>query len=458
MAKPNPVRTVIMLAAGILLGATALAVGVGALLGQNRAPTAETAEVWRVPVTGVIELGLAPFIQRSIADAERAGAAAVILDMDTPGGRIDAAQQIVDAVREADIPVYAFIDHRAFSAGAMIALATDGIRMRPGSVIGAATPVDGSGTKASEKIVSAMRSEMRALAEEHGLDPHIAEAMVDEEIAIDGVVESGKLLTLTTEEAVRLGYAQPVNDWDALMDELNLAGAEVHVSRTNWAESLVRFLSNPMVAPLLLSLGILGLVIEIKTPTFGLAGAAGITMLALFFGSRYIIGLAGMEEFILLGAGVVLLGVEAFVLPGFGIAGIAGIAAIGSSVFFSLLPRFATSADVSAAAGILSVAGIAVVLIAWALIRHLPGSGRFARSGLLLSDSTSREGGYSSASVRSELVGASGIAVTDLRPAGVARIGEERIDVVAESEFIESGTPVRVVRAEGYRHVVRPVD
>lgn len=447
-----------MLAAGIVLGATALTVGVGALFGQSRPAEAANAEVFRVPVTGVIELGLAPFVQRSLNDAARAGAAAVILDIDTPGGRIDAAEQMVDAIRDSEVPVYAFVNRRAFSAGAMIALATDGIRMRPGAVMGAATPVDGSGTKASEKIVSAMRSEMRALAEEHGLDPHIAEAMVDESIEIDGVVEAGKLLTLTTEEAERVGFAEPVEDWDALIADLGLTGAPVHVTQTNWAESLVRFLTNPVVAPLLLSLGVLGLIIEIKTPTFGLAGAAGLTMLALFFGSRYIIGLAGMEEFILLGAGVVLLGIEAFVLPGFGVAGFAGIAAIGSSVFFSLLPRYATAADISSAAGILSVAGIAVVLIGWALIRHLPGSGRFARSGLLLSDSTSKETGYSSASVRAELVGASGVAVTDLRPAGVARIGEERIDVVADSEWIEAGTPVRVIRAEGYRHVVRPAD
>jgi membrane-bound serine protease (ClpP class) len=362
----------------------------------------------------------------------------------------------VDAVRDADVPVYAFINRRAFSAGAMVALATDGIHMRDGAVIGAATPVDGSGTKASEKIVSAMRSEMRALAEEHELDPRVAEAMVDEQIAIDGVVEAGKLLTLTTEEAVELGYAEHVADWEALLASLDLSGAEVHECRTNWAESLVRFLTNPVVAPLLLSLGVLGLIIEIKTPTFGLAGAAGLTMLALFFGSRFIIGLAGMEEFILLGAGVVLLGVEAFVIPGFGIAGIAGIAAIGSSIFLSLLPSFATAADISAAAGILSVTGIAIVLIGWALIRHLPGSGRFTRSGLLLSDSTSRETGYSSALVRSELLGASGVAVTDLRPAGVAKIGDERVDVVADSEWIEAGTPVRVIRSEGYRQVVTP--
>jgi len=457
MPTRNAARTLVALVAAFVLGTTAIALGVGVLLGQSRGD-APAAAVFRVPVTGVVELGLAPFIQRSLDEAAQAGATAVILDMDTPGGRVDAAEQIVDAIQDSEVPVYAFINRRAFSAGALIALATDGIWMRPGSVMGAATPVSGAGEKAPEKIVSAMRSEMRALAEARGLDPRVAEAMVDEDIAIDGVVEQGKLLTLTTDEAVRLGYAQEVADWEGMLETANAAGAEVHEMQTNWAESLVRFLTNPVVAPLLLSLGVLGLFIEIKTPTFGMAGAAGLVLLGLFFGSRYIIGLAGLEEFILLGAGVVLLAVEAFVLPGFGVAGVAGIAAVGSSVFLSLLPRFATAADVGTAAGIISIAGIAVVLIGWALIRHLPRSGRFARSGLMLEDSTSREVGYTSANVRAELIGASGVAMTDLRPAGVAKIGDERVDVVAESEWIGAGTPVRVVSAEGYRHVVRPVE
>src|SRR5690606_24459632 len=130
---------------------------------------------------------LAPFIARAIDEAAAAGAAAVILDIDTPGGRVDAAEQIADAIRDADVPVYAYVNRRAFSAGALIALATDGIFMLPGSVMGAATPVTGTGEKAPEKIVSAMRSEMRALAEARGLDPRVAEAMVDESVGVEGL-------------------------------------------------------------------------------------------------------------------------------------------------------------------------------------------------------------------------------------------------------------------------------
>ncbi len=409
--------------------------------------------VVRVPVRGVIELGLAPFIARAIHEAEAGGARAVVLDIQTPGGRIDAAERIVNALKDAKVPTYAFVNRQAFSAGALIALATDGIYMRPGGVLGAATPVTGSGTKAPEKIVSAMRSEMRALAEARGLDPRIAEAMVDEDIAIEGVVEKGKLLTLTTDEAVRVGYARQVADWNALMLELHTVGAPVSTARINWAESLVRFFTNPLVAPLLLSLGFLGLLVEIKTPAFGMAGIFGIVCLGLFFGSHYLVGLAGKEELLLLAIGAVLIGFEMFVIPGFGAAGIAGLLAVLGSVYLSLVTHLSSQADMNQAAAVLSAAIIIVLVGAWAILRTLTRSGR-ARSGVMLSEATAAQSGYISNPIRAELIGATGVALTDLRPAGAAQIGDERIDVVADSTFIASGTPVRIVRSEGYRHVV----
>jgi membrane-bound serine protease (ClpP class) len=439
-----------------------LLVGSVALLafGGSPAPAQEPAgpAVHRVPVTGVIELGLAPFIERSVREAEAAGARAIVLELETPGGRVDAAQQIVNALKNANLPTYAYVNRRALSAGAMIALATDRIYMRPGATMGAATPIDGTGEKASEKIVSAMRSEMLALAEDHGLDPRVAEAMVDEDIAIDGVVEAGKLLTLTTEEAVRLGYAREIDDMNALLVDAGVGEATVVAKETNWAESLVRFLTNPIVAPMLLSLGMLGLIIEIKTPAFGLAGAAGLSSLAAFFGAHYLVGLAGMEEFLLLGAGVILVALEVFIIPGFGVAGILGILAIAGSIFFSLVSNMSTAADFGLAAGVLSLSIIVVILAAWALLRQLPRSGRFSSSGIMLGDATTRETGYLSSAVRPELVGATGVTLTDLRPSGAARIGEERVDVVADSHWIAAGTPVKVVRAEGYRHVVQSIE
>jgi membrane-bound serine protease (ClpP class) len=425
--------------------------------GSTASATAQP-DVYRVPVSGVIELGLAPFIERTIREAEAAGASAIILDIETPGGRVDAAQRITTAIHNTDIPVYAFVNMHAHSAGAMIALSANEIYMRPGSVIGAATPVTGEGQTAPEKIVSAMRAEMRALAETRGLDPRIAEAMVDDEIEIEGVVERGKLLTLTAAEAVQLGYAKEAADWNGLLATLELERAAVQVAHINWAERVVRFLTHPAVAPMLLSLGFLGIIIEIKTPAFGVAGLIGATALSAFFGSHLLLGLAGWEEMILLGTGILLLAMEMFVIPGFGIAGILGGLAILAAFYLSMVSNMATGADYAQAFGVLSLSIIVVIVAGWALLRHL-GRGRgFGRSGLMLGDATSRETGYLSAVVRAELVGTVGLALTDLRPAGAGRFGAERIDVVSDANWIEAGTPIRIVRSDGYRHVVEPVE
>ena len=420
-------------------------------------PVAAQRTVVRVPVAGEVEMGLAPFIERALREAAAAGAAAVVLEIETPGGRVDAAERITSAISRAELPVYAYVNMHAYSAGAMIALSTERVVMRVGSVMGAATPVDGSGTKASEKIVSAMRARMRALAEARGLDPAIAEAMVDEQLAIDGVVESGKLLTLTTGEAARLDYAEVVADWDGVLEAIGLEGAEVVDVEVNWAERIVRFFTSPVIAPFLLSLGFLGLLVEIRSSGFGLAGVAGLLSLALFFGAHLLVGLAGAEDLILVCVGIVLIGVEVFVVPGFGVFGVVGILALLGGVFMAQIGNLPTQADLARAAGVLSAAIILAVAATWLFLQSMFGSWRLRRSGVILPETTDRDEGYTSADVRTDMEGATGVAITDLRPAGVGLFGEERIDVVSESEWIEEGTRIRVLSAEGYRHVVRAV-
>ncbi|MDT8435560.1 MAG: NfeD family protein [Gemmatimonadota bacterium] len=434
----------------------ALAAGLAGVTGPAapRAPVQDTSQVVRVPVTGTIELGLAPFVARALSEAEAAGADLVVFEIDTPGGRVDAAWQIIDAVRDAEVRTVAWVNRRALSAGAMIALSADRIVMRPGGVIGAATPVTGEGRKASEKMVSAMRSEFRALAEERGLDPAIAEAMVDEEVEIPGVIEAGRLLTLTSEEAVRLAVVDgTAADWDAVLRAAGLADAVTTEARPNWAERLVRLLTHPALAPMLLSLGFLGLLVEIKTPTFGLAGGLGLLCLAAFFGARFLVNLAGLEELLLLGAGVLLVTLEILVVPGIGVPGLLGGLAILGSITLSMLGSYPSVNDVIGALGILAISLLALGLLAFGILRHLPHSRRL--SGILLSRSTSRETGYLSAPDRSAYVGRHGIALTDLRPSGSARFGEERLDVVTEGPWIEDGTPVVVVRAGVSDLVVR---
>jgi membrane-bound serine protease (ClpP class) len=420
------------------------------------ATPAQAPIVYRIAVSGVVENGLAPYVARSIREAESAGAVAAYLDIDTPGGRIDAAERIADAVRAARIPVYAYVNPRAYSAGALIAISSNGIYMRPGAVIGAATPVDGQGGKAPEKMVSAMRAEFRSVAEQRGLDPKLAEAMVDENVEIPGVVRKGQLLTLSTAEAVRLKFAQgQVADEAALLAAIGHPGAQVVSTAPNWAEGVVRFLTNPLVAPMLLSLGILGLVFEIKTGAFGIGGLLSLTSLGLFFGSSFLLGLAGWEEVLLLGLGLVALAVEVFIIPGFGVAGIVGILAIIASMVLALMGGHPTSGDVAQALAVLGASLFITAAVIYAWLRHLPNSGRF--SGLLLKGAGNREAGFTTAPSRPELVGENGIALTDLRPSGSARIGDERLDVVTEGEYVSQGSRVVLVRSDGYRHVVRKV-
>jgi membrane-bound serine protease (ClpP class) len=427
-----------------------------ALAGPWQLAQAQAPAVYRITVSGVVENGLAPYVARSLGEAEAQGAVAAILDMDTPGGRIDAAERIADAVRGSRIPVYAYVNPRAYSAGALIAISSNGIYMRPGAVIGAATPVDGQGVKASEKMVSAMRAEFRSMAEQRGLDPKLAEAMVDENVEIPGVVRKGQLLTLSTKEAVRLGFAKgQVADESALLAAIGHPRAQIITTVPNWAEGIVGFLTNPLVAPLLLSLGILGLVFEIKTGAFGVGGILSLVSLGLFFGSSLILGLAGWEEVLLLGLGAIALAVEIFVLPGFGVAGVLGALAIVASMVLAMMGAHPTTGDVAQALAVLGASLFITFAVIYAWLRHLPNSGRF--SGLLLKGAVHKSQGFVSAPNRGDLVGRDGVAVTDLRPSGTARVGAERIDVVTEGEYVPQGSRVQVVQSDGYRHVVRAV-
>ncbi len=411
--------------------------------------------VVRAPIHGVIEMGVAPYLERTLLEAEASGAVAVVLDIDTPGGRVDATQRITDAISRSSVPVFAFVNPSAYSAGAIIAIASEGIFMRSGSVMGAATPVDGSGERASEKMVSAMRAQMRALAELRGRDAGIAEAMVDERLEVPGVSEPGSLLTLTAAEAEEIGYAVQVRDWDDVLSQLELEGAQVTTSAVNWAERLVRFFTHPVVAPLLMTIGVVGVMVEIRTPGLGVAGAVGLLSLALHFGAHFLVGLAGAEDILLVLAGVGLVAVEVLVIPGFGVIGILGGGAIIGGLFMMQLGDFPTASNFIQVLTGISVGTILVVVTGWALLRRVPKSGRLQRSGVLLPAQTTRDAGYTSADVRREMVGREGVALTDLRPSGVGLFGDERVDIVAEGGWIEEGAQIRIASAEGYRHTVR---
>jgi membrane-bound serine protease (ClpP class) len=283
-------------------------------------------KIYYAEIDGEIDLGMAPYISRVVNEANEENADAIIFKINTFGGRVDAAPQIKDAILSSDIPTIAFISNRAISAGALIALSCNKITMVPGSSIGAATVVDQTGQKQSEKYQSYMRSEMRSTAERNGRRTDIAQGMVDERVMVEGLVDSTQLITLTTEEAIKYGIADTtVESLNEVLAVFGFKGAQVITVQSNWAEDIVKFLNNAIVSTILIMIGFFGLMAEVKTPGWGVPGTAGLIALALFFGSSYILELASIVEILLFIAGIVLIAVEIFVIPGFGVAGISGI-------------------------------------------------------------------------------------------------------------------------------------
>ena len=445
--------------------------------------------VYVVPITGTIDLGLAPYLARVLDEAADRDAAAVVLAIDTPGGRLDAVLQMRDALLGSDVRTIAFVARTAFSAGALVAIASAEIYLAPGAVMGAATPVEGgSGETASEKVVSAVRKTFKTTAEVRGRDPRVAEAMVDPEVEIAGLVERGKLLTLTTSEAVAWGYADGVvADRAALLTAAGLAGAPLVETAPGPAEKLVRVITNPVFASLLIAIAVLMILGDFLVGGFGLVGGIGLGLLATFFWGHMLAGLAGWEDVVLVVLGVVLIAVEVFLVPGFGVAGVLGIAALFGGLFLAVLGR-----DVAAPAGIeragltVGAAFVAVVVGTIAILSFLPRSKRLG--GLVLhghlgtaAAATARaprgwlrvfgDGGALERPVRRvgllgraeeadgrSLTGATGVALSDLRPSGVATVGGRRVDVVTAGDYVAAGEAIEVVRDERYRRIVRRID
>jgi membrane-bound serine protease (ClpP class) len=437
-----------------------LGLAVVLMLGGPARAQSPRSVVYLAPIEGIIDLGLAPFIQRVLDEAAAAGAAAVILEINTFGGRVDAAVLIRDALLGSRIRTVAFVNKRAISAGALISLAAERIIMADGGTIGAATPVElgAPGAPAqpvAEKTVSYMRKEFRATAESRKRPPLLAEAMVDADVDIPGVIAKGKLLTLTTQEALKHGLADARADrLDAVLASLGLADAEVRRATPTWAESLVRFLTHPVVSSLLMTIGILGIIVEIRTPGFGVPGSLGVASLALFFWGHWLVRLAGWEELLLVGLGLVLLAIEVFVTPGFGLTGVLGLAALLGGLGLSLVGTGATWVVVVTAVGRVAASLLLALAVSLVLLRFLPRL-PFGRRLVLETELTAREGFASAPETDRAWLGKRGTAASPLRPAGIADIEGERVDVVSDGEFIDAGEPLTVVRVDGNRIVVR---
>lgn len=396
-----------------------------------------------VPIEGTVDDGMAHLVQRSVDEANRENAAAIVLDVNSPGGLVDAAFAIRDALLSAHEPVIAYVGHRAYSAAALITLAANRIVMAPGASIGAAEPIP-----ATVKTVSALRGEFESTALRNHRPAAVAGAMVDKNVDLPQYKRSGAILTLNTDDAVRAHVADAVAPTlDAALAQNGLAADPRAAQTYTWGEELARFATSPQVSALLLSLGMLGLLIEMQT-LHGIAGVIGVGALALFFGTHVYAGFSNGVVLVLAVIGILGILWELHVVPGHGLPGILGAICLLVAILFAFgLPFFFVAIETIATAIVLTV--ICFTLLA----RRMPENAWAHRLAL----GAAQGPDYVASHDLTGLRGRTGTAASFLRPAGIASIDGRRIDVLTEGEFIPQGTPVRVVRVEGARVFVEAI-
>ncbi len=463
-------------------------------LAGSKAQSPAGTEVFVIPVSGEVEPAMAAFIKRATRDAARVPDSVIVLELDTFGGRVDAALAIVDTmINLGPHRTIAWVKSKAISAGALIALSCNDLAMRPSTTIGDCAPItytnDGP-QMMGEKFQSPLRAQFRSLARRNHYPPALAAAMVTSEKEVYAVtmgsetryldsteyeelpqaekalitskkrvVAKGELLTMDDSEAKALGFSRMT----ATSVEEMLRGfgfAEFTITRLdqNWSETMGRLITR--FSPILLMIGLAALYLEIKAPGFGLPGVVGIITLGLIFLNQYLVGLANHTDLLLVALGVVLLAMEIFVLPGFGIAGVAGFLCISIGMILSfqdfVLPNPALPwqgellfANVTQVLGALVTAFCLTLLF----LRFLfPRLGRVVDGPYLGTTlATSHADSFEAQRV---MIGATGTARSLLRPAGKVEIGRDIIDASSEGEFLEQGTPVRVTEIRGNRVIV----
>jgi membrane-bound serine protease (ClpP class) len=402
---------------------------------------APSGDVVVVPISGTIDEGMAHLVERAVAEAKTHHSRAIVLEVNTFGGLVSAGTEIRDALLDSPVPVDAYVT-RAWSAGALVTLSASRITMAPGASIGAAQPIP-----KTVKTVSALRSEFEATANRYHRDSHLAAAMVDADADAPGYKAPGTILTLTADRALSAGISEAtLPTFDSAIDRFGLHGLARTEATYSMGESLARFATNPDVSGFLLTIGFLGLLIELQTLHF-VAGAVGASALALFFGTHVYAGFSNGLVVALALVGVMLILFELHVLPGHGVAGSVGIVTLLAAILLAFgIPFFF---------GALQSVAVAIVLsaVCFVLAQRVLPENAFVRR-LMFRGAQGAD--YVASEDHRALLGAVGTAVSFLRPAGVASFNDIRVDVLTEGDFVPAGTPVLVTRVEGARIFVRP--
>ncbi len=410
------------------------------LLGAAQALGAQTTSVpgttFVVPIQGVVDEGMAHYVARAVAEAEAASAAALVLDVNTPGGLVSAAFEIRDALLGSRVPTIAYVSERAYSAGALITLSAKTIVMAPGSSLGAAEPIPND-----PKHVSALRAEFASTAARNHRDTTLAAAMVDKSVAAPGFKKSGAILSLTADEALRAKIADAIEPTLGAVLAREHAPTRIVRAEYTFGEQVARFATSPEVSGILLSIGVLGLLIELQT-LHGIGGAVGIGALALFFGTHVYAGFSDGAVVALALAGVLGILFELHVFPGHGVAGTLGAVALVAAIVLAFgLPFIFVAVQALAVAIVLSA-------VVFALSTRVFPESAFLRR-VTFSGVQGPE--YVASENHQMLLGRTGYATSFLRPAGVANVDGKRVDVLTEGDFVPAGSPVRVSRVEGAR-------
>ncbi|GEO23397.1 NfeD family protein [Cyclobacterium qasimii] len=394
-------------------------------------------------------------VRMAMDDAVEKKAALIIVHMDTYGGAVNDADDIRTLFLESEIPIVSFIDKDAASAGALISIACDSIYMAKGGSIGAATVVmGGSGEAAPDKYQSYMRSMMRSTAEARGRDPKIAEAMVDENIEVEGVSKEGEVITFSVSEALENGFCEAeVSSIEQIVERFGFDNYEIYNYSPSATEDIISLFLNPAVSGFLILIIFAGIYFEIQTPGIGFPLAASAIAIILYFIPYYLTGLASNWELVVFIVGIVLLALEIFVVPGFGVFGILGIICILSGLTMGMLPNeqfdftFVSSGKLFAALlTVILAATIATVLI-FTLTPKINQWESFSR--ISLADTQQKSDGYTSTSYSQDLLGKVGVSHTRLMPSGKVIIDDEMYDAYSRGEFIDRGEKIKVISTEG---------
>ena len=403
-----------------------------------------------IDISGDIDGSQQLFVERAVKEAISANASAVIFNIDTFGGYIDNAIAIKDTIIRCPLPTYTFVDSKAISAGALLALAGEQLIMAPASTMGAAEPRN-FGERADEKVLSMWTAELSATAETRGRDAKIAAAMADIDISIDNLTPSGKLLTLSAEQSLSHGVADVIlSDIAAITEHYDLDDVAATLE-PNFKEKMGNWLTNGIVSTILLILGIAGIVIEIFTAgSFGLFGIVGVCSFVLYFMGNVWSGTMTAAAIWLLIGGLVLLIIELFVIPGFGVTGGLGILAMLASLIIA-------APNPASALWNLLIALVLSTLIIFFTIKNRK-TRNVWRKLILFNRSSTEEGYVAPDPGLRQYIGIHGKAITVLRPAGTAELLGRRVDVVTDGEYIPADSEIEVILVEGLRVVVKAVD